>query len=164
MFVGASAGSTGGGIKVVRILVAVKVVLAEFEHVYQRKVVRSVKVGKTTIDSELKLNTLVYIISIGVLFGLGTLALMVLEGHQGIDITTCGNCVRRNLEQHRAGAGSGRRNADVCLVLGAQPDRDEHSDATRAVGGVYGGRAFLAAVLARGIVGLRRLDVASASR
>jgi trk system potassium uptake protein TrkH len=88
MFVGASAGSTGGGIKVMRILIAVKVVLAEFEQFYRPKVVRSVKIGKATIDPALKLNTLVYIASIAVLFALGTIGLMVLEAPQEIDITT----------------------------------------------------------------------------
>jgi len=88
MFVGASAGSTGGGIKVTRILIAVKVVLAEIEHVYRRKVVRTVKIGKSAIDAELKLNTLVFVMSIAALFMVGTTALMVLEADQNIDITT----------------------------------------------------------------------------
>ncbi len=88
MFIGASAGSTGGGIKVVRIMIVFKVILAEFEHVYRPKVVRTVKIGKSTIDPELKLTTLVYVLGIGVLFAVGTVLLMVLEQHQGIDITT----------------------------------------------------------------------------
>ncbi|MHC4696487.1 MAG: TrkH family potassium uptake protein [Planctomycetota bacterium] len=88
MFVGASAGSTGGGIKVVRILIAAKVILAEIEHVYRPNVVRSVKIGKATIDADLKRSTLVYILSIAVLFAVGTVALMLFEAHQGIDITT----------------------------------------------------------------------------
>ena len=48
MFVGGCAGSTGGGLKVVRILICVKVLLAELEHYYRPKVVRSVRVGKTS--------------------------------------------------------------------------------------------------------------------
>ncbi len=88
MFVGASAGSTGGGIKVVRILIAAKVMLAELEHYYRPKVVRSVRVGNTAIDSSLRLNTFVYLIGIAVLFGIGTVLLMLLESSQGIDITT----------------------------------------------------------------------------
>ena len=88
MFVGASAGSTGGGIKVVRILIAAKVILAELEHVYRRNVVRSVKVGRSAIDAGLKINTLVYIGGIAILFVMGTVALMLLEASQGIDIKT----------------------------------------------------------------------------
>jgi len=88
MFIGASAGSTGGGIKVVRIIIAVKVILAEFEHVYRPKVVRSVKIGKTTIDSDLKLSTLIYVLGIAILFAIGTAALMLFDAYQGIDITS----------------------------------------------------------------------------
>lgn len=88
MFIGASAGSTGGGIKVVRIIIAAKVLLAELEHVYRPKVVRSVKIGQTTIDADLKRSTLVYILSIAILFAIGTVALMLFESDQGIDITT----------------------------------------------------------------------------
>lgn len=88
MFVGASAGSTGGGIKVVRILIAVKVMAAEIEHVYRRQVVRPIKIGRTLIDADLKLNTLVYLVGIGVLFGLGTALIMLFEAGQAVDITT----------------------------------------------------------------------------
>jgi trk system potassium uptake protein TrkH len=51
-------------------------------------VVRSVKIGKSAIDSELKINTLVYLVSIAGLFAAGTAALMVLEVDRNIDITT----------------------------------------------------------------------------
>lgn len=88
MFVGGCAGSTGGGLKVVRILICAKVLLAELEHYYRPKVVRSVRVGKTTVDPELRMITLVYLIGIVVLFAVGTAVLMMLEAHQGIDITT----------------------------------------------------------------------------
>ncbi len=88
MFVGGCAGSTGGGIKVTRVVIAVKVLLAELEHVYRPKVVRTVKLGRSTIDADLKTNTLVYVLGIGVLFALGTVALRLLEDANGIDITT----------------------------------------------------------------------------
>lgn len=86
MFVGGSAGSTGGGIKVMRILIAAKVLLAEVEHAFRPKVVRPVKVGKMIIEPELKLSTMVYLLFIAFFFVLGTVALMVLES--GLDITT----------------------------------------------------------------------------
>jgi len=88
MFVGGCAGSTGGGIKVMRVIIAFKVILAELEHVYRPKVVRTVKVGKTTVDPDLKLNTLVYGLGILGLFAIGTILLMILEHDQRIDITT----------------------------------------------------------------------------
>lgn len=88
MFVGASAGSTGGGIKVVRIMIVAKVVWAELEHVYRPKVVRPVKIGKSPIDAEVKTNTAVYLLGIAFLFALGTVMLMLFEAGNGIDITT----------------------------------------------------------------------------
>ncbi len=86
MFVGGMAGSTGGGIKVVRIITAVKVMFSELEHVYRPRVVRTVRIGKTTIDPELRLNTMVYLVAIALLFGLGTILLMWTE--KDLDITT----------------------------------------------------------------------------
>lgn len=88
MFIGASAGSTGGGIKVMRIMIAAKVLLAEIEHVYRPKVVRPVKIGKAVIEPELKLNTLVYLLGIALLFVVGTVLIMLLETANGVDITT----------------------------------------------------------------------------
>ena len=88
MFIGASAGSTGGGIKVTRIIIAAKVILAELEHVYRKNVVRTVKVGASTIDPGLKINTLVYVCGIVSLFIVGTVLLKLFEGGNGIDITT----------------------------------------------------------------------------
>ena len=87
-FIGASAGSTGGGIKVVRVLIAAKVILAEIEQVYRPKIVRSVKIGKTKIDPDLKRSTLAYVLCIAILFGLGTAMLMFFESDAGLDITT----------------------------------------------------------------------------
>lgn len=88
MFIGGSAGSTGGGIKVVRVLVVVRVMLAEIEHVFRPNVVRTLKIGRRTIEPEMKINTLVYILGIAALFAAGTVGLMIIESGQGIDITT----------------------------------------------------------------------------
>jgi trk system potassium uptake protein TrkH len=88
MFVGASGGSTGGGIKVVRILIAVKVLLAEIEHVFRPNVVRTIRLGRTTVDPELRQSVLVYLLIILLLFAAGTALLMVLETSPKIDITT----------------------------------------------------------------------------
>ena len=88
MFVGASGGSTGGGIKVTRIVIAVKVLAAEVEHVFRPKVVRTIRLGNMTVDPELRQGVLAYVLIILILFGLGTCALMLLEVHHEIDITT----------------------------------------------------------------------------
>lgn len=88
MFVGASAGSTGGGIKIIRVLIAFKVMLAEVERIFRPNVVRTVKVGRQRVDPELRLGTMVYIMGILLLFALGTIALMIIEADQGIDVVT----------------------------------------------------------------------------
>ncbi len=80
MFVGGCAGSTGGGIKVVRVLIAAKVILAELEHAYRQHVVRSTRIGRSPIDNDLKVGTLVYILGIVVLFCVGSAAIHHLEG------------------------------------------------------------------------------------
>ena len=80
MFVGASAGSTGGGIKVIRCLVVFKVMLSEIERVFRPNVVRTIRVGKWAVDPELRQSTIVYVLGILLLFMLGTILLLLLEG------------------------------------------------------------------------------------
>lgn len=88
MFVGASAGSTGGGIKVIRCLIAVKVMWAEVERVFRPNVVRTIRAGRMTVDPELRLATLVYVLGILVLFMVGAVLLMVLEPAGTLSFTT----------------------------------------------------------------------------
>ncbi|MCC5831393.1 MAG: TrkH family potassium uptake protein [Phycisphaeraceae bacterium] len=79
MFVGGSAGSTSGGFKVVRVLVAIKAIMAEFERYFRPNVVRPIRLGRQPIAPELRLAVLVYLITGLSLWALGSLALMVLE-------------------------------------------------------------------------------------
>ncbi|NOX58092.1 MAG: TrkH family potassium uptake protein [Planctomycetes bacterium] len=88
MFVGGCAGSTGGGIKVIRILIAFKVMVAELERVFRPNVVRPLKIGKSTIGPELRLATMAYVFGILLLFGAGTGLLKVMEPAGTIDMTT----------------------------------------------------------------------------
>ncbi len=88
MFVGGCAGSTGGGIKVIRLLVAFKVVLCEIERVFRPNVVRSIKVGKSVIDPAMRQAVLVYILGIFILFGLGAIAIMWFETGSQCDFIT----------------------------------------------------------------------------
>ena len=79
MFVGGCAGSTGGGIKVIRIWVALKVMIGELERAFRPHVVRPLKVGKSAIDPELKLATIAYVLGVLVLFTIGSGTIMLLE-------------------------------------------------------------------------------------
>ncbi|MGB0716637.1 MAG: TrkH family potassium uptake protein [Phycisphaerae bacterium] len=97
MFVGGSAGSTGGGIKVVRILIVFKVIISELEHVYRRHVVRHVRIGRTSIDPELKISTLVYVLSVVILFAGGTIVLHAIEAPRGSDFVSSATAVAASL-------------------------------------------------------------------
>jgi trk system potassium uptake protein TrkH len=89
MFVGGCAGSTGGGIKVIRIWVALKVMISELERAFRPNVIRPLMVGKAAIDPELKLATIAYVLGVVVLFVAGAGALMILEsGNPECDFTT----------------------------------------------------------------------------
>ncbi len=88
MFIGGSAGSTAGGIKVVRVIIVAKVIWAEMERVYSPKVVRGTRIGRTTIDPNLRVSILAYVVGIVILFAVGTAGLMLFEANKGIDITT----------------------------------------------------------------------------
>ncbi len=88
MFVGASAGSTGGGIKVIRIVVAAKVLFAEVERAFRPKVVRRLKVGGDLVDPDVKIGCLAYVLGIVILFVIGAALILMIESHRGIDLTT----------------------------------------------------------------------------
>ena len=89
MFIGGCAGSTAGGIKIIRVWVAIRVMLSEVERAFRPNVVRPLKVGKNIVDSELKLATVAYVLSILVLFAIGAGTLMLLEsGNPDCTVTT----------------------------------------------------------------------------
>jgi len=105
MFVGASAGSTGGGIKVIRILIAAKVMFAEIERVFRPNVVRTTRVGTGVVDQDLKRSVVVYLLVILVLFGLGTLALKLIEPAGTLDFATAATASAATLNNIGPGLG-----------------------------------------------------------
>lgn len=106
MFIGGCAGSTGGGIKVIRILVCFKIIKAELERIFRPNVVRSIKVGNSVIDANMRQGVMVYIMIILTLFVMGTIALVLLEQHQNIDIITAVTASAATL--HNVGPGFAR--------------------------------------------------------
>ena len=61
MFVGGCAGSTGGGLKVIRHVLFVKILRLEIERAYHPRVVRPLRLGGEVVeDQELRRNVLVY--------------------------------------------------------------------------------------------------------
>lgn len=80
MFVGGCAGSTGGGLKVIRFVLLVKILGLEIEHGYQPKVVRPLKIaGKALEDQTLRHTIMVYFSLVLAIFTFAFLFVMLLE-------------------------------------------------------------------------------------
>jgi len=94
MFVGACAGSTGGGIKVIRLILFVKIIFMEVASVFRPRVVRSLQIGGKVLDRNVRQNVTVYIGIVLMIFFISTLLLLVLhndycvEKDKQIDIET----------------------------------------------------------------------------
>lgn len=88
MFVGGSAGSTGGGVKVIRVLVAFKVMIAEIERVFRPNVVRPIKLANATISPEVKLGTIAYVFGVLFLMAAGTCLILMIEPAEKIDFAS----------------------------------------------------------------------------
>ena len=80
MFVGGCAGSTGGGIKVIRWVLLTKILGLEFERAHHPRVVRTLRIGSKSIDDgTLPKNILVYFCVIGVIFVVSWLVVVGVE-------------------------------------------------------------------------------------
>lgn len=91
MYVGGCAGSTAGGIKVIRFIVLAKVLWAQLETIYRPNLVRTVRVGRTVIDPQLRYATLMHFILFGVILVAATGVTMIIEAdnveRQGGDVS-----------------------------------------------------------------------------
>jgi trk system potassium uptake protein TrkH len=87
MFIGGCAGSTAGGIKVIRVWIAFKVLLNEVERVFRPHIVRPVRLGGRALDPQIRSAAVVYIVGMLVLFVFGAFAVMLLEGRD-VDLAT----------------------------------------------------------------------------
>lgn len=87
MFVGGCAGSTSGGIKVIRVWIAFKVLVNEVERVFRPHVVRPVRIGGRATDTSLQTAAVVYIVGTIMLFVIGAFGVLLLE-RGAADITT----------------------------------------------------------------------------
>ena len=121
MFIGGSSGSTAGGVKVIRILIVIKVMLAELEHYYRPRVVRTVRVGNVVVDAELRLQTMVYLVGTLTLFAIGTTLLMILGGGRPIDITSAATAALTTM--HNVGPGLGLVGATQNFAWFSEPSK-----------------------------------------
>ena len=80
MFIGGCAGSTGGGMKVIRHILFVKILRREIEHSFHPSVVRHIRLsGEAITDPELPRNILVYVSLIALVFAVSWLLLVSIE-------------------------------------------------------------------------------------
>lgn len=80
MFVGGCAGSTGGGLKVIRHILFLKILALEIEHAFHPSVVRPLRLGGEPVDDpELRKNVLVYFGLILVIFVFSWMLLVTIE-------------------------------------------------------------------------------------
>ncbi len=85
MFVGACAGSTGGGLKVSRILIACKTMLKEFGSYIHPKSIKVIKMDEKPIEHDVIRSVNVYFITFVSIFTVS----MLLVATEDIDFTTC---------------------------------------------------------------------------
>ena len=77
MFVGASAGSTGGSIKVIRHLLLFKLVRRELEQVVHREAVVPIRASGVVVDERALRSAVVFVLLYLLTFALGALALLI---------------------------------------------------------------------------------------
>jgi trk system potassium uptake protein len=87
MFVGASAGSTGGSIKVVRHLLLFRLVRRELEQTIHREVVAPVRVNGVAVDERALRSTVVFVLLYLLTFALGALGLVLDARRGGTELT-----------------------------------------------------------------------------
>ncbi len=127
MFVGGCAGSTGGGVKVIRILVLAKSAVLGTERVFRPHVVRALRIGDSAIDNDLRDGIHVYSILIMGIFLVCSLYMASL----GLDLLTATTSVIATLNNIGPGLGavgpvrnfaaipdSGKWLLSLCMVLG----------------------------------------------
>ncbi len=84
MFVGASSGSTGGSIKVIRILLLIKAVKREAFRIIHPRAVKTVKLGNSVVDENIVTAVLTFFVAYIIIFVLSVLII----SFEGMDIVT----------------------------------------------------------------------------
>lgn len=87
-FIGGCAGSTAGGLKVIRLWIIIKTLQLEFERAFRPNVVRSIRVGDAPIGEDVRLATAAFFAAFVAIIALTAVALMGLEAKRGIDATS----------------------------------------------------------------------------
>ncbi len=73
MFIGGCAGSTGGGLKVVRIVLMMKIAYLRLERTFRPKTIRALRMGNNVVDNEVQQTLLGFMVIYGVWLVVGVL-------------------------------------------------------------------------------------------
>lgn len=101
LFIGASTGSTGGGIKVLRVVIIVKNAYYSILHIIHPRAVLPVRINKKSISSETVSNVIVFVSIYALMFIFGTLLLTFFN----IDLTTAAGSAITSLSNTGIGLG-----------------------------------------------------------
>ncbi|MAC76140.1 MAG: TrkH family potassium uptake protein [Phycisphaeraceae bacterium] len=110
ILVGGMAGSTAGGMKIIRVWIAGKLMIGEIEREFRPSVVRPLKVGRSIISPEVRTSAIVLVLFTLTVVGVGAGLLKVFEGTDGIDLTTAASAAASAVAN--VGPGLGRVGAD----------------------------------------------------
>jgi trk system potassium uptake protein TrkH len=133
MFIGGCAGSTGGGIKVIRMVLFLKIIRLEIEQAFRPNVVRPLKIFNTRVDGSLRHNVVVYFSLVLFIFISSWMLLAAIEpdtqwttreGHQRSEkLLDCASAVAATLNNIGPGLG----------VLGPHSNYSEFSPQGKAL-------------------------------
>ena len=87
MFSGASAGSTGGGIKIVRHLLLFKLVRRELEQTVHREAIVPIRANGRVVDEKALRSLIVFVLLYLLVFAIGSLGLVIDSGRAGEGLT-----------------------------------------------------------------------------
>ena len=96
MFIGACAGSTGGGIKVSRIIILVKGMLRELRTIIHPRQVKKITIDSRPVDHEVVRSVNAYIVTFLVLF-VGSIALISFDNHDLVTNFTAVTATMNNI-------------------------------------------------------------------
>ena len=114
MFIGGCSGSTGGGIKVIRWLLFLKILRLEIEQSFRPNVVRPLRVGNNRVDQSIRHQVMVYFSLILLVFVAGWMLLAAIEpgalwnqeGHSEAEkLMDCASAVAATLNNIGPGLG-----------------------------------------------------------
>jgi trk system potassium uptake protein TrkH len=133
MFIGGCAGSTGGGMKVVRVMLLLRIAKHQLRRIFNPRRVYTLRVGSQPIDDEVQQTVLVYFLILILIFVTATIAMGVLLHEEGSDheIVTAATSVAatlNNIGPGLAAVGATQTYADIpplgklilsfCMVAG----------------------------------------------